>query len=716
MKRRIFALSVLALAVNQAVYAADEPDKLPEVNVTATATSAIEGYVTPVASTATKTDTPLMETPMSIQVVPQQVLQDQKATTLDQALTNVSGVLSNSKMYNGWAEQIYLRGFSTNTTFRDGFRIDDPGGWNGTATLSNIDSIEVLKGPAAILYGRVEPGGVVNLVTKKPQDTPYYSFEQSVGSWDHYITSFDATNALNDDKTLLYRLNASYDTSQSWREGINDKNTFIAPTVLWKLSPQTQVTLDASYRHNPKVIDLGYYPVDQTTNQFAPVAINKDPIPLYYTADTTYYGITWSHQFNQDWTIKQQLRHNEVDGTYPLQPVVGSIYQNGNVWTFDRALIQISPLYQTINGTVLDLTGHFTTSGLEHTLLTGMDYYRLKAIAVDAASAYGSSTTWINPAPPTGLVVDPTLAYATNTTTNNFGAYMQDQIKLPHNVFLLAGFRYQDVKQSGVTTNGTAQSADTPQHDSATTPRFGILWQARDWLSIYGSYAENFGANNGLDWQGNPLPPEGAKQNEIGTKAEFFGGKLISSLALYDLTKTNVAVCDVLNDPTCTLGYQTTVGAINSRGVEFDMQGEIQPRWNAIVSYTYDRVIISQSTPGSYYTQGNYMANDPLHMVHLWNTYALRGESLDGWKIGGGVTWRDSSLDVSNTVVSPSYVVWDAMASYETKLGKQKTTFQLNIKNLFDEVYYTGATIYGAYGTKQYGDPRSAMASLKLEY
>jgi len=149
---------------------------------------AAKPYTVKDASTGTKTDTPIMQTPLSIQTVPQQVLQDQNATILDQALTNVSGVKSSNG--TGLQESIYLRGFMTTTTFRNGFRIDDSLG-NGLRTLTNVNSIEVLKGPAAILYGRVEPGGVVNLVTEQPQIAPYYLLEQQIGSWNHYLTNLD---------------------------------------------------------------------------------------------------------------------------------------------------------------------------------------------------------------------------------------------------------------------------------------------------------------------------------------------------------------------------------------------------------------------------------------------------------------------------------------------------------------------------------------------
>jgi len=679
------------------------------------ATASDRDYAVPLASTGTKTDTPIMETPLSIQVVPQQVLQDQNDNLLEQALKNVSGVKSSSNF--GLQESIYIRGFLTTTTFRNGFRIDDALG-NGMRNMTNVESVEVLKGPAAILYGRVEPGGVVNLVTEQPQATPYYLAEQQVGSWDHYLTNLDATGPVNEDKTLLYRVNVSYDTSNSWRDSVSNERLFIAPTLQWWLSPRTQMTLEAEYSHNPNVYDAGQaVPYDPVSQQFIwlPRKQNlaaSDPMDT----DTSYVGFNWSHQFNDDWSIKYQIFQHEVKSTYdPFYYIAGFTQMSPTSWTVDRAR-SFGDGRSTTTANVLDLTGNFDTAGLKHTLLIGADYYYWKTKLFYGYGASLSTTDAFNPTPPVGVDIDPTSLTNYKSSTDNYGVYAQDQIKLPGNVYVLGGLRYQKVTNTSSNTDATGVvTPGDPQSDHAVTPRVGILWQPQDWLSIYGNYAENFGANTGRDWQGNPLDPESAQQKEVGVKTEFFDGKLRTSLAYFDITKQNVATADVAHavDPACALGCSIAVGEVNSHGTELDIQGEILPGWNVIATYTHTDIHITKSNNGD---EGLRMPNVPSNMGSLWTTYEFRQEALRGWKIGGGVNGYSATTDATNTVNTPGYALVDAMASYDFKTGGHKLTAQLNINNLFDKTYYTDAAAYGNVGLMQYGTPRNATASLRFEF
>jgi iron complex outermembrane receptor protein len=728
------ALSIFFLGISG--YAlAEESIHVPEVEVQGV--SLQESYSAPNTTTATKTDTPLMDTPASVQVVTQQILQDQKATTLDQALANISGVRSSN---TGWEENIYLRGFSTSTYFRDGFRIDDPSGLGGLLSLSNIDSIEVLKGPGAILYGRVEPGGVVNLITKQPQATPYNSIEQSIGSWNHFITSTDNTGPLNQDKTLLYRFNLSYDKTDSWIDNVTDKRYFIAPTLQWLPDARTQVTLEASYLHdNSTLYQQSVVPYDTTNHQFLWGNRSSYPAPYYFDPNTTFIGLNWSHQFNDDWAIKQIISHNKTDFSTPLNlsTAYGPLSQVGNTWTIGLGSAQLGGSTES-NGTVIDLTGHFQTGIAKHTLLVGGDYYQLDAVY---SSRYSNpSGPFINvplfsstvPSP-SSIALDPNNFYYTNTTTRSYGLYIQDQVKLPNNIDLLAGLRYQDVKSSGYTIQGTEMGGsglpteNSPEHDHALTPRVGILWRPINWLSLYASYTENFGATNAslTDWQGKPLKPEGADQYEIGAKTELLNGRASFTVALFDLTKNNVAANDLAHPNGSGGFYPTTVGQIESKGVEVTLQGEIRSGWNLLIAYTNDRAFVKAGTQS--YPQGTAMPFVPEDMLRIFTTYKLKGDYLDGWKIGGGVTWQGATPGLYNdpstgatdtsTIKSPSYAIYDAMASYDFKAWNQKASFQVNVKNLFNKTYYTDAFMYMApWGYVTYGAPRSVMASLKIEY
>ena len=665
------------------------------------------GDVAKQVTTATKTDTPLMETPASVQVLPQQMLQDQKATTFDQALVNVSGVRSSNV---GWSENIYLRGFETTTYFRDGFRIDDPINLGGQATLSNVDSIEILKGPGSILYGRVEPGGVINIIIKQPQDVAHFSIEQSVGSWQHYITGVDATGPVNEDKTLLYRMNISHDQSNSWVDNVHDNRDFIAPTLKWKPSGVTQVTLEASYSRNTTTLyQQATVPYDTVNHQFLWGPSSANPVPNTFNPNTTFVGLNWSHDFNDAWSIRQQISHNRYDLSTPVNwgTAWGPLSLVGNTWTIGLNSAQLSGTAQS-DGTILDLTGHFDTGAVKHTLLVGADYYRTigtyNSMYSNPNGPFQMVPLFSSAALPVSIPIDPNTFYYSSATDNSLGVYAQDQIKLPKNVQLLAGLRYQDVKGSSTSTMGAnypgGTGIPTPNPDTedhAVTPRVGVLWQAKDWLTLYASYTENFGASNAgtTDWQGKPLKPEGANQYEVGEKAELLDGKLNTSIAVFDLTKTNMVANDLAHPDGFGGFFQTNIGQVESKGVELTVQGEVSPGWDALAAYTYDHAAVKVGT--STYASGSRMPFWPDQMLRLYTTYKFHAPELVGWKVGGGMTWQSSApgqyvdpntfVTDTTTIVSPSYKVFDAMASYEFKTGKYKNTFQLNIRNLFNESY-----------------------------
>ena len=676
------------------------------------------GYRVKAATTATKTDTPLLETPFSVQVVPQQVLVDQKVLILDQALVNVSGVRSVNS--GGIGEYVYLRGFPTSLTFRNGFRMEDDIG-SGMRSMANVGNVEVLKGPGAILYGRVEPGGIVNLVTKKPEVVPSYSVEQLAGSWDHYQTSLGATGPVNESKTLLYRFDASFSNSHSWRDGITDEKLFLAPTIQWRPSAQTQATLEVEYTHNPTVFDNGkLVPFDTNSNQFVWVPPHINPAVAKPNQNETWFvAFNWSHQFNDDWAIQHQIINHFVHIKPEPYYQVAGYNQVGDGWTVDRYLTMTEGRFTT-TATILDLTGHFETAGVRHTLLVGSDVYRRtgpQGSYYSPTDGNYSTTDAFHPAPPTGLVPDPTIFYASDYVSKNYGLYIQDQVKFPFGVQVLAGLRQQKVDRTGSSTlpeafGGTGTpTPDDPQSDKALTPRFGIVWQPQAWLSLYGNYAENFGANTGRDWQHNPLKPEGAQQKEVGAKAEFFGGKLQTSLAIFDLTKQNVAVADLQH-----IGFSIAIGEIRSRGTEFDLQGELRPGWNVILTHTYTDIRITKSTPDSAYVQGNRMPNVPRQMASLWSTYDFGLKTSRKWKIGGGLTWRDSATNDTNLIDTPGYTLANAMASYEFKLKGFRAMAQINVSNALNRNVVFDRTAYGSVGYVNYVDPRSGNVSLRVDF
>lgn len=325
-------------------------------------------YSLPNASTATKTDTPIMETPFSVQVVPKQVLEDTQSVRSTDALDYVSGMYraSGSGDYLDWSTR---RGFSNYPVgdYRDGMPLPLGDFIVGGRDLANTEKVEVLKGPASLLYGMAVPGGVVNYVTKKPLSTPYYSLQQQFGSYDFYRTTVDATGPINDDKSLLYRFNLAYKDTNSFRDMVNSERVFVAPTVTWNISPRTQVNFEMEYDTGHVVFDrgipaIGNRPANLPSSRF----LGEANPPTKY--ETLMLGINWSHAFNDNWTFSHRFNmiHAGVDqiATFPTLIDPTTVNRFGSHATYD---IHDNAMYfNSIN-----LTGHFSTLGLKHTLLLG---------------------------------------------------------------------------------------------------------------------------------------------------------------------------------------------------------------------------------------------------------------------------------------------------------------------------------------------------------
>ena len=743
------------------IAAAPEPQSsttLPKVNVVGNTVYDVkdpynEDYVLPNATAGTKTDTPIMETPLNIQVVSKQVMKDQQAITLGDALKNVSGVIANSTgaeggdfttTLGGSQTDITIRGFASTTYFRNGLRLQQ-----GNRTMANIESVEVLKGPAAILYGLVEPGGMVNVVTKQPLATPYYAFSQQFGTYDTYRTTADATGPVAGNKDVLYRMNMSYQNSGSWQDFVGTEDVFLAPILKWNISPKTQVTAEFEYNRNHQ--GVGFYANPFINNQLLSVPLSRNYGEYSPVLTETFFGgLNWSHQFNDDWAIKHRFSVNQTSNTAINRASVGAY--SSDILNF------VAPSYAPFSGyevlrttyssasqgntysTNMDLTGHFNTLGLKHTLLLGGDYYRLNNNNRNDTSSGYSIIDPYNPVHPSGL---PFVFGADNVTgtqqqTDQFGLYGQDQIKLPYDLHVTGGLRYQYIHQNTISTQADVISNTLAQTQDAVTPRVGILWHPQSWVSLYANYAESFGANSGIVWgagnQFKPVAPTSASQYEGGVKTEFFDGRLRATLAYFDLTKTNIATGDPVLAHDCGNGQGScalAIGAVRSRGPELDIQGEILPGWNAIATYANIDIFVTKTNanndPLGNINVGDRMINVPRNTGSFWSTYELQDADLKGLKFGGGVTVRDGQVGFSGTPLTlpqihvPGYATLGLMTAYSRNFGKSKVTVQFNIDNLLDQRYYSaigqGTNGGGNYaGIASYGAPRTAMGSISIQY
>lgn len=689
-------------------------------------------YTRPNALTATKTDAPIMETPFAVQVIPKQVMQDQQAVRMERVLENVSSTYSSKGAggIGGGQSATFIRGFETFDYYRDGMRFNGGFNINGPREMANVERVEVLKGPASIMYGRLEPGGMVNLVTKKPLDTPYYSLQQQLGSYDFYRTTADATGPINGDKSLLYRVNLAYETSDSFREFLNHNRVFFAPSFHWDISDKTQANFHLEYQHSKDPYDHGFPVVgDRPLN--LPRRTNLGEAGTVNESETFNVGFDWSHAFNDSWT----LRHRFESGFLPKADTSPSIY-SGYLGTCTTGVSCIVNRLTYTNKsssenyyTTLDLLGKFNTWGIKHNVLVGGDFYHQDNQTNFAwafsqpIDAYNPMHTGVDPS----LLNNPNLSGPSGFSEEWGGFYTQDQIELPYHVHLLAGFRYDTVRYSSASDlhfnfgSPFTQSSNNLLQQEAVKPRFGILYQPIPEVSIYGNYVENFGISNGFNFDGSLLPPTTAKQWEGGIKTELFDKRLTTTLAWFDIKKQNIATKDP--DPIrAALGYQSAVGEVRNQGVEFDVAGEPMPGWKVIGNYSYidSRITKDVSTDSNgtmtQGNQGNRLFNVPRNIASLWSTYEFLGGDLRGFKFGGGVLVRDQREgNNANTFQLPGYATVNVLASYSLNIGKTKFTTQLNIDNLLNKYYFdsaTNSTVQGNYP----GAPRTVLGSIRLEF
>lgn len=678
-------------------------------------------YNRPNATTATKTDTPIMETPANIQIIPRAVLNDQQVVRLEKAFDNVSGVYTLTRDSHNQSGAM-IRGFLNNEFYRNGTRVSASWLTDGFRETANLERVEVLKGVSSILYGRVEPGGMVNVVTKQPLSTPYYSLQQQFGSFDFYRTMADATGAINDDKSLLYRLNFAYEDAGSFRDFVNNDRVFFAPVLRWNIGDKTQATLELEYKHGSDTFDQGL-PAIGTRPAAVPRNRNlAGPQGLIQESDSFWAGLNWSHAFNDRWSVSHKF--NALIADFPLSPgiAVAGPANGCNLSTCNmNRRIRTSNWSGEQYYTSLDLTGKVDAGPLQHTLLFGWDYYNSTASSGLAKVATAQAVDLFNPIfteTSVGLLNNPNTTEIFSIDENWYGFYVQDQVKLPFNIQLLAGFRYDDAE---VATKDVFTARNSPtdttignQRADAVKPRFGVVWQPLHELSFYGNYVENFGLANTFnkDQNNKALPPQTAEQWEVGMKTQLFNDRLTASLAWFDLTKHNIATPHP--DPDlANRGISINTGEVRNQGLELDMSGEVYPGLNVIGSYALTDSEITRDNSGN---KGNRFFNVPKHGGSFWATYELQSGDMRGLKFGAGMIARGQREgNNANKFQLPGFATFNLMTAYSWYLNKSKITTQLNIDNVLDKHYYASSQNSASNGIFP-GAPLTFLGSVKIEF
>ena len=671
---------------------------LPPVTVTAPADT---GYDTPAATSATTVAIPLRDVPQVVNVVPLTVLRDQNALSLQDALQNVPGL--SFSVGDGQRDQVTIRGFSAITDqFIDGVR-DDALYYRD---LSNIERIEVLKGPASVLYGRGSAGGIVNRITKKPRAQPQREVGATIGSEGQRRTEFDFGTA-NADKTVLLRVAGAVEDSKGFRQQYFLQREAIAPSITWKLGAQTSLTAQADYLRDKRLADQGVpsfrgKPVNVPMETYYGAANGRDR--AFVQSEVSSGTLTLDHAFSD------ALKFHSVLRGYDFQ-------LDRNYTTIARVTEGKTPGV-TISQTrrLRDERGHYWQNeltqkgqwgGMQHQLLYGVELGRQTKSELLRSRANVATYDLFRPVLATLAPLPSSLAASTDVANlvDITAGYVQDHVTFNPRWKLLAGLRYERLEQ--VRDDRTARNQDLRRVDRPLSPRAGLVYQPDDRWSMYAAFSRSFQPlADSFSFRANSdqLKPTETENREIGVKYDFDRASV--SAALFDMSQSNIQV----QDPANAL-FSLPVGKQRTRGLEVSASGEIAPRWELIGGYSLMRGRITDSTErtsaGTPFA-GNTAALTPRHTFAVWVKRRLER----GFWVGiGGRAESSRFASPDNLTALPGYGVVHAGVGYDT----DKFSVTVTLKNLLDRKYFVSAHS-GANDYNMPGEPRSLLVAARYRF
>jgi iron complex outermembrane receptor protein len=689
----------LVLKVTTTATAQQTPDE--EIEVIATGEQEEEdNYNVPDATTGTRTDTPLRDIPQSIQVIPQEVIKDQQVNRLEDALRNVSGV-SAGDSFGGTTERFTIRGFAQDTTLVDGFRQGAFG--QGLPSAERLERIEILKGPASILYGNVEPGGVVNLVTKKPLKEPLAETTIELGNFGLFQSSFDFSDSFNSNQTLLYRLNANFEVNDGFRNFDQDTTRLsLAPTISWQIDKNTDLLVDFSYLNEARPFDRGIVAIGDGVADIPFDRIFQQPDDEYELEQLS-ASYQLEHRFSDKWKLRNSFRFVSSDT---------SDFKLDSVFIDDSGILErgfrLNDDIQENYSIQTNVVGKFATGKVEHQLLVGVDLDRSTSVGrqgrlpddpvflIDIFTQEADPIPDIRPEDLTLLVRDE------NIRADLIGIYLQDQISISEQFKFLVGGRLDIFDQKSI---DFTEDITSEQSQEKFSPRVGLVYQPIEPISLYASYSTSFNPDpfNSTTVNGDVLEPSTGTQYELGVKGEFLNKKLSTNLAFYQIERDNFATTDP-NNP----DFSIAAGEVRSRGIELDVAGEILPGWNIIAAYAYTDAEITEDND---FPVGNKLENVPENSASLWTSYQIQQGTFKGFGLGAGVFFvGDRQGDLDNSFTLPSYVRTDAAIFYR----RDNWQANLNFQNLFDVDYIRSSETFRE--AVRPGDPFTVIGSVSVKF
>ena len=684
---------------------ADKTKKTADETITVVADgaqqNATSGYQPVSTSTATLTSMPMLDIPQVVNTVSDKVLEDQHVTNLDEALYNVANVVQTNTL-GGTQDAFSRRGFGSN---RDGSIMT-----NGLRTVlprsftAATERVEVLKGPASTLYGILDPGGLINVVTKRPERTFGGSVSATSTSFGGGTGQFDVTGPIEGTQ-LAYRVIGEYQNEDYWRNFGKEKSSFINPSLTWF---GERVTVNVSYSHRNystpfdrgTIFDLNTghaVNVDRKTRFDEPFNITDGYSDLAQLNAEYRLSDAWTARF--DYSYSQDHYNDNQARVMAYDSVPGDL---------TRRVDATHGSTQKMHSTRADLQGNVVIGGFYNEILTGLAYENYDLLRTDMIRC--KNVKGFNIYNPVYGTVDKCSSVSASDSDQriqqeSYAGYVQDALYLTDKWIAVAGVRYQYYTQYA--GKGRPFNVNTDSSDQKWTPKVGLVYKLTPTISLFGNVAQSFMPQSSIASYIGNLPPEESTSYELGAKFELFSG-VTANIALFDIDKRNVLYTEAVGDETIA----KTAGKVRSRGVEVDVAGSLTDNLSVIASYGYTDAKVTDDPD----YQGKPLPNVPKHTGSLFLSYDIHNVyDSNTLTVGGGgrAVSKRSGTNGADYYLQ-GYAVADVFAAYKMKL-QYPVTLQVNVKNLFDKTYYTSSIGTNNLGN-QIGDPREVQFTVKMDF
>ena len=660
-----------------------------------------DGYQPLSSATATLTNMPLLDIPQVVNTVSDKVLEDQHATSLDEAPYNVANVVQTNTL-GGTQDAFTRRGFGANrdgSIMTNGLRTVLPRSFNAATSR-----VEVLKGPASTLYGILDPGGLINVVTKRPERAFSGDISATSSSFGGGTGQLDVTGPIEGTQ-LAYRLVGEYQNEDYWRNFGKERSTFIAPSLTW-FGDDATVNVSWSHRSYQTPFDRGTI-FDLNTGHAVDVPRNErfdEPFNVT-NGDSDLAQVNAEYRLNSEWTARFDYGFSQDKYSDNQARVMAYDAKTGNL---TRRVDATQGSTQRMHSTRADLQGNVVIGGFYNEILGGIAYENYDLLRTDMIRC--KNVKGFNIYNPVYGTLDKCTSVSASDSDQRiqqetYATYLQDALYLTDKWIAVAGVRYQYYTQYA--GKGRPFNVNTDSQDEKLTPKFGMVYKLTPSVSLFGNVAQSFMPQSSIASYIGDLPPEESTAYEVGAKFDLFNG-VTSNITFFDIHKRNVLYTETIGDET----YAKTAGKVRSQGVEVDVAGSLTDNLNIIASYGYTNAKVIDDPDYA----GKPLPNVPRHTGSLFLTYDFNNVyDSNTLTIGGGghALSRRSGTNGADYYL-PGYAVADVFAAYKMKL-QYPVTLQVNVKNLFDKTYYTSSIASNNLGN-QIGDPREVQFMVKMAF